>query len=187
MPNLAVLVSGTGSILKAMIAQKVPIALVLADRPCRALDIAQAAGVTTKLTERSSFGRDFDRDGYTKQVIAALRACHTDLVALSGFMTLLAAPMFDEYPGRVLNIYPSLLPAFKGDQPVRDALAYGVKLTGCTVHIVTPSRTPGRVIAQAAVTVHAYDTVESLHERIKTKERELYPATIKKVLTTIRD
>jgi phosphoribosylglycinamide formyltransferase-1 len=102
---------------------------------------------------------------------------------MAGFMTVLDKPVFDAFPGRVLNTHPALLPAFKGAHAVDEALAAGVKVTGCTVHLATPEVDDGPILAQEAVPVLPGDTVESLHERIKAVERRLYPHTIKEFLS----
>jgi phosphoribosylglycinamide formyltransferase-1 len=177
--RLAVLASGSGTILDAMLAGGVPVGLVVGDRPCRALDIARDAGVDADLVERTTFGKDFDRVAYTEQLVKALTARGVDVVAMAGFMTVLAVPMFDVYGGRVLNTHPSLLPAFPGAHAVRDALAYGVKVTGCTVHIATVEMDDGPILAQEAVPVLAGDDEARLHERIKAVERVLYPRVVK--------
>ena len=101
---------------------------------------------------------------------------------MAGFMTVLAPPMFDVYAGRVLNTHPSLLPAFPGAHAVRDALAFGVKVTGCTVHLATERMDDGPILAQEAVPVLPGDTEASLHERIKAVERNLYPTVLKEFL-----
>ena len=115
-------------------------------------------------------------------MVDALEAHEVDLVVMAGFMTVLDKPMFDAYAGRVLNTHPALLPAFTGWHAVRDALAFGVKVTGCTVHIATLEVDDGPILAQEAVPVLADDTEATLHERIKDVERRLYPATIKELL-----
>ena len=101
---------------------------------------------------------------------------------MAGFMTVLAAPMFRAFAGRVVNTHPSLLPAFPGAHAVRDALAAGVKVTGCTVHVATEQVDHGPILAQEAVAVLPTDTEASLHERIKDVERRLYPQAIKELL-----
>lgn len=175
------LASGTGTILEAILAADIPVAVVVADRPCRALDVAGEAGVAAELVERTNFGKDFDRDAYTEQVVKVLNSHDVELVAIAGFGTIVPRAV-DAYPGRILNTHPSLLPAFKGWHPVRDALAMGVKVSGCTVHIVTEEMDAGPILAQEAVVVLPDDDEETLHERIKTVERELYPKTIKEFL-----
>jgi len=183
--RVAVLVSGTGSILEAMLAEDVPVALVLADRPCRALEIAAGAGVDAELVDRQAFGGyggAFDRWSFTRRVTEVLGAHDVDLVAMAGFGTVLARPLFDAFPGRVLNTHPAILPAFPGWHAVEEALAAGVLVTGCTVHLATVDTDAGPVLAQEEVPVLAADTVETLHERIKQVERRLYPATVKKMI-----
>ena len=173
------LASGHGTILEAMLAAGVPVGLVVTDRRCRALEIGRDAGIGVDLVERTVFGPSFDRTAYTEQLVAVLTARGVQTVAMSGFMTVLAAPMFDVYGGRVLNTHPSLLPAFPGAHAVRDALAYGVKVTGCTVHIATVTTDDGPILAQAAVPVLDDDDEAQLHDRIKAVEQELYPRVVK--------
>lgn len=174
--------SGAGSILDAMVQESVPVSVVLADRPCPGLGVAADAGLDAELVERRQFGPAFDRDRYAKQVVDALLAHGTDLVAMAGFGTILSAPAHDVYGGRILNTHPALLPAFKGWHAVRDALAYGVKVTGCTVHVAGLDVDTGPILAQEAVPVLDGDTEATLHERIKTVERRLYPATLHEII-----
>lgn len=176
------LVSGTGSILDAMLDAGVPVALVAADRPCRGLERAAAAGIATELVERTEWGADFDRDAYSARLAAVLATHELDLVAMAGFGTVLTQPMHDAFGGRLLNTHPALLPSFKGWHAVRDALAYGVKVTGCTVHVAGLDVDTGPILAQEAVPVLADDTESSLHERIKEVERRLYPATLLRII-----
>jgi phosphoribosylglycinamide formyltransferase-1 len=186
--RVAVLVSGTGSILDAMLSEGVPVVVVLADRPCRASDIAAAAGIEAELVDRQvfgGFGAAFDRGGFTRRVTEVLQAHDVDLVAMAGFGTVLAAPLFDAFPGRILNTHPALLPAFPGWHAVTDALVAGVQVTGCTVHVATPETDAGPVLAQEKVPVLAGDTAETLHERIKQVERRLYPATVKDMINEL--
>jgi len=183
--RVAVLVSGTGTILSSMLSADVPVALVLADRPCPGLSIAADAGVPTELVDRREWGgfsADFDRSAYTVAVTAALVAADIDLVAMAGFGTVLTAEAHQAFPGRILNTHPSLLPAFPGWHAVDDALAAGVTVTGCTVHVATVELDAGPTLAQAEVPVLPGDTKETLHERIKEVERRLYPATVLAVL-----
>jgi phosphoribosylglycinamide formyltransferase-1 len=176
---VTVLASGSGTILEAMLATGVPVGMVVSDRSCRALEIAAASGIEAVLVERTTFGPGFDREGYTRQLVDALQHAEGELVAMAGFMTVLTEPMFDAYGGRVLNTHPSLLPAFPGAHAVRDALAYGVKVTGCTVHVATVRMDDGPILAQEAVPVLPDDTEASLHERIKAVERTLYPSVVR--------
>jgi formyltetrahydrofolate-dependent phosphoribosylglycinamide formyltransferase len=181
-PGLAVLASGSGTLLEAILAHGLRPAVVVSDRACRALEVAGAAGVPGVLVERTSFGPSFDREAYTEDVVRVLKDAGVGTVAMAGFMTVLAPPAFATFPDRVLNTHPSLLPAFPGAHAVRDALAFGVKVTGCTVHLATEQVDQGPILAQEAVPVLVDDDEERLHERIKTVERRLYPPVIRQVL-----
>jgi len=186
--RVAVLVSGSGTILDAMLEAGVPVALVVSDRQCAGLDIATRHGVDAQLIERRSFGGfkpGFDRLGYTVAVTEALQKAEVDLVAMAGFGTVLDQPIHDAYPGRILNTHPALLPAFPGWHAVEAAMQAGVKVTGCTVHLATLEMDAGPILAQEAVPVEDDDTSETLHERIKAVERKLYPATVLKVLSEL--
>lgn len=176
------LVSGTGSILEALLGASVPVSVVLADRGCLGLAVAEAAGVSTELVERRDFGPDFDRDRYSQEVVDALVAHGVDLVAMAGFGTIFSAPAHAHFGGRIINTHPALLPSFKGWYAVRDALAYGVKVTGCTVHVAGLDVDTGPILAQEAVAVRGDDTEATLHERIKVVERRLYPATLREIV-----
>jgi phosphoribosylglycinamide formyltransferase-1 len=180
--RLAVLASGSGTILDALLSAGLPVELVISDRPCGALDVAAAHRAPSAVLKRTSFGPDFDRVGYTDRLIGALRHARIDVVAMAGFMTVLSPSLFESYGGRVLNTHPSLLPAFPGPHAVRDALARGVKVTGCTVHIATAEMDAGPILAQEAVAVFDGDTEAELHERIKAVERRLYPQVVKEFL-----
>jgi phosphoribosylglycinamide formyltransferase 1 len=154
---------------------------VVADRPCRALGIAGEKGIPAELLERVAWGPSFDRAAYGEQLVKLLRSRGVGVVVMAGFGTVVPA-LTDAYAGRVLNTHPALLPAFPGWHAVRDALAYGVKVTGMTVHVATGEVDVGPILAQEAVAVEPDDTEETLHERIKTVERRLYPATIRRFL-----
>lgn len=180
--RVAVLVSGSGTILKAILAEGVPVSVVIADRRCLGLDIATTARVDTELVDRHAFGgfgSGFDRQGYTEELVRVLQARQVDLVVMAGFGTVLGTAIHDAFGGLILNTHPALLPAFPGWHAVEDALAAGVSVTGCTVHVATLEMDSGPVLAQEEVPVLADDTPETLHERIKTVERVLYPRTIK--------
>lgn len=176
------LASGTGTILQSLVDAHLPIDVVVVDRPCRAIDVAEAAGIAVELVQRESFGPDFDRLAYTERVVDALKRHEIDLVAMAGFMTILEHPIHDAYGGRITNTHPSLLPAFKGAHAVEDALAAGVKITGCTVHVATIEVDQGPILAQEAVAVRPDDTPETLHERVKEVERRLYPQVLRDLL-----
>ena len=178
MVRVGVLASGSGTILEAILEADVPVDVVVTDRRCRALDIAGDRGV---LLERTDFTKSFDRDAYADELVELLHARDIDLVAMAGFGTVVpkAVPSFR---GLMLNSHPALLPSFKGWHPVRDALAFGVKVTGTTIHVVTEELDEGPILAQEAVAILPDDTEETLHERIKQVERRLYPDTIKRVI-----
>lgn len=180
--RIGVLASGSGTILEAILGADLPVVVVLVDRPCRATEVAEAAGVPGVLVEREGFGPDFDREAYTQRVVDALEGHDVDLVVMAGFGTILAEPVHRAFPGRILNTHPALLPSFRGWHAVEAALAYGVKVTGCTVHLATSEVDEGPILAQEAVPVLPDDTVDTLHERIKDVERRLYPATIRAVV-----
>jgi phosphoribosylglycinamide formyltransferase-1 len=173
-----VLASGSGTILRALVDAELPIVVVVVDRVCGATAIAEGAGIPVEIVERTSFGADFDRVAYTNQVVDALDRHGVDIIAMAGFGTILEKPIHDAYAGRIVNTHPALLPAFKGWHAVEEALAAGVKVTGCTVHLATLEVDDGPILAQEAVPVLPDDTVDTLHERIKEVERRLYPAVL---------
>jgi phosphoribosylglycinamide formyltransferase-1 len=176
-----VLASGSGTILHAFLAADLPIVVVVVDRECGAVEVARAAGVPVETVERTSFGRNFDRVAYTHDVVDVLNRYEVDLVAMAGFGTILEKPVHDAFPDRILNTHPALLPAFKGWHAVEDALAAGVKVTGCTVHIARLEVDDGPILAQEAVRVLDDDTVETLQERIKEVERPLYVGVLRRL------
>jgi len=180
--GIAVLASGSGTILQAICDADLAVAVVVVDRPCRAVEVAESAGLPAVIVRRESFGADFDKLAFTHRALDALAAHAVDLIAMAGWGTVLDKPMFDAYPGKVLNTHPSLLPAFPGWHAVEEALAAGVKVTGCTVHVATVEVDAGPILAQEAVSVLPGDTVATLHERIKDVERRLYPQTIRELI-----
>ncbi|MCX6720799.1 MAG: phosphoribosylglycinamide formyltransferase [Candidatus Staskawiczbacteria bacterium] len=187
--RFAVLVSGTGTLLEALKAADLEISLVLADRQCRGLEIATKAGIPTALLART-FKPDFDRETYTSLVAMVLDGFEIDFVSMAGFMTILHPVIFLPhnnrcYEGRIINNHPSLLPLFKGEHAVRDALSSGAKVTGCTIHIATKELDEGPILAQEEVSVLPFDTEAILHERIKRVERRLLPTTIRKFAETL--
>ena len=176
------LASGSGTLLQAILDDGIPVSLVVVDRPSKAQGVAEAHDVEAVLVERTSFGKDFDREGYTAQVMEVLQSHEIELVVMAGFGTVFGATIHEAFPDRILNTHPALLPSFKGWHSVRDALDYGVKVTGCTVHVATLEVDAGPILAQEAVAVLPDDDEASLHERIKAVERRLYPETIRAVL-----
>lgn len=179
--RLAVLVSGTGSLLEAMLRAGLPVSCVLADRSCRGLELAADADIPAILVERHDWDADFDRTAYARQVVEALQQHDIDLIAMAGFGTVLGRPVFDEFGGRIINTHPALLPSFPGWHAVRAALDYGVKVTGCTIHVATEEVDCGPILAQEAVEVADDDTEQTLHERIKVVERRLYIETLRNI------
>ena len=172
--RVVVLASGSGSTLQALLDATDPAFAVVAvgsDKPgAPALDRARAAGVETFTVVPADHARRSDWD---TALTAAVAAHAPDLVVLAGFMRILGAPLLERFGGRTLNTHPALLPSFPGAHGVRDALAHGVKVTGCTVHLVDDGVDTGPILDQAAVRVLPDDDEASLHERIKECERTL--------------
>ncbi|MEY8567280.1 phosphoribosylglycinamide formyltransferase [Corynebacterium sp.] len=175
--RVVVLASGSGTLLQAMLddlGPSVEIVAVGADRPCAALERAGQAGVPVF---REDYNPDrvagYDREGWNTRLAGRIAAFSPDVVVSAGFMRILGAGLVDRFRGRIINTHPALLPSFPGAHAVPDALAYGVTLTGSTVHIVDDGVDTGPIIAQRAVPVLRDDTEETLHERIKTVERAL--------------
>jgi phosphoribosylglycinamide formyltransferase-1 len=183
--RLGVLASGAGTVLGAILDSGLTVDAVILDRPCPAAALAESAGVAAEVVERETFGPAFDRTAYTHRVVDALKRHSIDVVAMAGFGTVLAAPIFESFGGRILNTHPALLPSFKGWHAVRDALQAGVKVTGTTIHVATLEVDAGPILAQEPVRVLAGDTEETLHERIKEVERRLYPDTIRRFLASL--
>jgi phosphoribosylglycinamide formyltransferase 1 len=184
--RLAILVSGRGSNLQAIMTAvgsrrlDATIAVVLSNRPEAAgLARAREAGLPT----RCLLPREFpSRDAYDEAIARELLAHEVGLVCLAGFMRLVGSPLLDAFPNRILNIHPSLLPAFPGLDAQRQALEHGVKLSGASVHLVTAELDAGPIVLQAAVPVFDDDTVETLSARILAEEHRLYPEAIGIVL-----
>lgn len=189
-PAIAVLVSGRGSNLDAIFRAieqgnlHARVALVISSRAdAPALDIARQHGADTAVVAPKSYG---SRAEAGAAIIAALNAAQVDAIALAGFKPILDASVVEAYPGRILNVHPSLLPAFAGGmapRPQADALAAGVKLSGCTVHVVTADVDAGPIVAQAAVPVLEDDTVETLSARILVEEHRLLPLALEWLLS----
>ena len=178
--RLVVLVSGSGTNLQALLdarGEAYDVVAVGSDRTtAEGLSRAADAGVPTWVVPLEG-----DREAFDDAVLAALRACEPDLVVLAGYMKILAPRVVEAYP--TLNTHPALLPAFPGAHAVRDALAYGVKVTGATVHLATADLDAGPVVAQEAVPVREDDDQASLHERIKAVERRLLVDTVTRLST----
>ena len=185
--RLGVLVSGGGSNLQALLDAcarpdfPAEVALVVSNVPTAfALERARKAGVPTRVLEHKAFGSRADFDVALGE---ALAAAGVGWVCLAGFMRLLGADFLGRFPGRVLNIHPSLLPAFPGLHAQRQALERGVKLAGCTVHFVDPGMDTGPILAQAVVPVLPGDDEAALSARILQQEHRLYPLAVRLVVT----
>lgn len=176
--NIVVLVSGSGTLLQAVLDAQddsFTVTLVVADKPCPALDRARAAGIDTRVVEMTA-----DRDSWNATLADVVGEGNPDLIVSAGFMKILGAAFLARFGGRIINTHPALLPSFPGAHGVRDALAYGVKVTGSTVHFVDEGVDTGPVIAQEAVEVAPDDTEGSLHERIKQVERKLIVSVLRR-------
>ena len=179
--RLGILISGRGSNFEAIannIARRkleAEIAIVISNRANAAgLEIARARGIPLRVIASAGL----EREAYDKLLIDELRTHEVDLVCLAGFMRLLSTNVIRAFPNRVLNIHPSLLPAFTGLDAQRQALEYGVRITGCTVHFVDEFLDSGPIIVQSAVPVLEADTVESLSARILAQEHLIYSKAI---------
>lgn len=181
---VVVLISGTGSNLAALLAAAAEeqctyeVVAVIADREAPGLEHARAAGIPAKVVAL----RDHpDRAAWDRALTAAVAAHDPQLVVLAGFMKLVGPPLLEAFGGRIINTHPALLPAFPGAHGVRDALAHGVKVTGCSVIEVDAGVDTGRILAQRAVDVLEEDTEESLHERIKAVEQPLLVEVVRRL------
>lgn len=186
--RIVVLVSGTGSNLQAVIdavqAKELPveIAAVGADRPgTYGVERAAAVGIPTFVVDFKQYGKRAD---WNAELTERTAAFDPDYVISSGFMRIVDQRFLDTFPNRYLNTHPALLPSFPGAHGVRDALAYGVKVTGCTVMIADAGIDTGPILSQAAVPVLDDDTEETLHERIKIQERALLIDTLRDLALT---
>lgn len=179
--RVVVMVSGSGtnlqSIVDAVKAGQLPTEVVAvgADKPCQGIERAVAAGTETFLIQPADYQ---DRPAWNRALEEAIAAYRPDYIVFAGFMRIVDAQLVDRFAGRIINTHPALLPSFPGAHGVRDALAHGVKVTGLTVHLVDSGVDTGPILAQAAVDVLPDDTEETLHERIKLKERALLVKTI---------
>ena len=170
-PRIVVLASGAGTLLQALLDSEIRrlIVAVGSDQPeAPALARARAADVPTFVVPMAE-----DREVWNRDVVKHLQALETDLVVTAGFMRVLGGPVIEAFENRIINSHPALLPSFPGAHAVHDAVESGVKVTGCTIHIIDEGVDTGPIIAQCPVAVRDGDTVESLHKRIKEHERTL--------------
>ncbi|WP_369633767.1 phosphoribosylglycinamide formyltransferase [Nocardia sp. JMUB6875] len=184
--TIVVLASGTGSLLRSLLeATRRPgypaqVVAVGADRDCAALDHAEAFDVSSFKLALNEFDSRAEWDAALTEIVSAFGP---DLVVSAGFMKILGPKFMDRFGGRIINTHPALLPAFPGAHGVRDALAYGVRVTGSTVHLVDSGVDTGPILAQEAVAVLPDDDEDSLHERIKVVERRLLAEVVAAVAT----
>lgn len=179
MKSIVILISGRGSNLQAMLEAGLPcrIAAVISNRADAAgLQIAQAQGIPTAVIEHRSYA---DRDRFDAALAELIDTFHPDFVVLAGFMRILTAGFVTRYHGRLLNIHPSLLPAYGGLHTHARALRDGVKIHGCTVHFVTADLDHGPIIIQAAVPVLYHDTEQTLAARVLHEEHRIYPQAVR--------
>ena len=181
---VVVLISGTGSNLAALLdAARTPdcpyeVVAVIADRDAAGLEHARAAQIPTEIVR---LGDHPDRAAWDQALAAAVGTHSPHLVVLAGFMKLVGPPLLEAFGGRIINTHPALLPSFPGAHGVRDALAHGVKITGCSVIEVDAGVDTGRILAQTAVEVLDEDTEDSLHERIKAVEQPLLVDVVRRL------
>ena len=187
--RVAILISGRGTNMAALIeAARDPsypaeIALVISNIPsAKGLQIAQAAGIKTVTISHKDYS---NKSLFEEQILQALNEAKIELVCLAGFMRVLSASFISHFEGRILNIHPSLLPAYRGLDTHNRALADGVKEHGCTVHLVVPELDAGTIIAQAKVPVLEGDTEETLSARVLAAENRLYPEALAKLAQTL--
>jgi phosphoribosylglycinamide formyltransferase-1 len=179
MKKLVILISGRGSNLQALLEAQLPcsIAAVISNRAdAEGLDIAKAHGIPVAVIEHRNYA---DRDSFDTALAQAIDAFDPDIVALAGFMRILSTGFVARYHGRLVNIHPSLLPAYSGLNTHARALHDGVKIHGCTVHFVTSDLDHGPIIIQAAVPVLLDDTEQTLATRVLNQEHRIYPQAIK--------
>lgn len=183
--KVGILISGRGSNLKSLIGAcatpgfPAEIAIVISNRPdAPGLDVARAAGIPALAIDHKLFAT---REAFDAELDAALRKAGVELICNAGFMRILSDGFVEAWRDRQLNIHPSLLPAFKGLKVHERVLEAGVKITGCTVHIVRPAMDEGPIVAQAAVPVLPGDTVKTLSDRVLAAEHRLYPLALRLV------
>jgi phosphoribosylglycinamide formyltransferase-1 len=183
---IGVLISGRGSNLQALIDAiaehrlDARIGVVISNRAdAGGIQRARAAGIETIIVDHRDFA---SRDDFDRELVRALQARGVALVCLAGFMRLVGAPLLEAFPNRILNVHPSLLPAFPGVNAQGQALDHGVKIAGATVHLVTGELDGGPIVLQAAVPVRADDTVETLSARILIEEHRIYPDAVGLIL-----
>jgi len=175
--SVVVLISGRGSNMQALLDAGIPLAAVISSRPdADGLGLAAARGVPTEILVHREFAA---REDFDRALAARIERYAPRLVALAGFMRVLTAPFVERYAGRLMNVHPSLLPAFPGLHTHRRALEAGVKVHGCTVHFVTAELDHGPIVIQAAVPVRAGDDEQRLAARVLRQEHVVYPRAVR--------
>jgi phosphoribosylglycinamide formyltransferase-1 len=179
MTSAVILISGRGSNLRALVdaGTGLEVRAVISNRPdAKGLEWAAGAGLATRVVDHKAFPT---RDAFDAALGAEIESHHPDLVVLAGFMRIFTEAFIRRFPGRILNIHPSLLPAFPGLHTHRRALEAGVKVHGATVHVVTPALDDGPIVIQGAVPVLEGDTEELLAERVLAVEHRIYPQAVR--------
>lgn len=183
--RIAILISGRGSNMQALLQKiregklKAECVLVVSDREAKGIEVAWGFGVKAEVLARQ---KGEAREAFDARLAARLQAAAVEVVVCAGYLRILSGPMLKAYAGRILNVHPSILPAFPGMNAQQQALDYGVKLTGCTIHLVDAGVDTGKILAQGAVEVKAGDTVGALSRRILAAEHALYWQTLQKFL-----
>ncbi len=187
-PKIVILISGRGSNMRALLTKiregtlRAQCPLVLSDRAAKGLEVARALGFHAELFPKK---KEESRESFDRRLAGRIRAENPTLVICAGYLRVLSEPMLRAFPQRILNVHPSLLPAFPGLHAQKQALDYGVKVTGCTIHLVDAGVDTGKILAQRAVPVLAGDTEEMLSHRILKAEHDLYWRTVQQYLDQI--
>ncbi|MBX3723836.1 MAG: phosphoribosylglycinamide formyltransferase [Turneriella sp.] len=187
-PRIVILISSRGSNMRAVLEAihdgrlYAECALVLADREAAGLDVARKMGIRTELFPK---GKSESREAFDARLAERLAREQPALIVCAGYLRIISAPLLKAFPRRIVNIHPSLLPAFPGLRAQKQALEYGVKVTGCTIHLVDAGVDTGKILAQAVVAVQKGDTEETLSRRILRAEHQLYWRTIGRYLKKV--
>lgn len=189
MPRIVILISGQGSNMRAILSKirqrklAAECVLVLSDREATGLVLARTFGVKAELFAKH---KDESREAFDTRLAARIHKENPALVVCAGYLKIITRPLLTAFPRRILNIHPSLLPAFPGLKAQQQALDYGVKITGCTIHLVDEGVDTGRILAQSPVAVKKGDSVAALSRRILAAEHDLYWRTIAGYLKTLK-
>jgi phosphoribosylglycinamide formyltransferase-1 len=185
LPRIVILISGRGSNMRALLEKirqgklRAECSLVISDREAKGLEVARAMGFKAELIRKK---KEESRESFDLRLAERIKKETPTLVVCAGYLRILTAPMLSAFPQRILNIHPSLLPAFPGLNAQKQALDYGVKVTGCTIHLVDAGVDTGKILAQGVVPVLENDTEETLSRRILKLEHSLYWRTVQAYL-----